>query len=241
MERKRTHKSSSPGEGRPAPDSVPAPGSSIRSKTDAVAVTQVPGVRAARRSVAAASTEMNPKALERPPRARRAPRTRSAGRRTIDRSGSNGRIGAIIATIVRSILASSEDDRDLETRVLAELASAGYEACDVQEAFRMLGKVMASIRADTSRGREPGVIEVPPRVLTESEAIRMSDEAITLFRTWQELCLMTYEETEGILHQVMMSGVGDVEASDLVRIAENVAVQGSSLQLYLANSAGPIQ
>lgn len=241
MERKRTHKSSAPVGDRPGPDSVPAPGSSTRSETDAAAETPVPENRAARRAVVAASTDMTPRERERLPRTRRAGRTRSAGRRTLDEAGSDDRIGAIIATIVRSILASTDDDRDLETRVLAQLASAGYETVDVQEAFRMLGKVMASIRADTTREREPSVIEVPPRVLTESESIRMSDEAISLFRTWQELSLMTYEETEGILQQVMMSGVGDVEAGDLVRIAENVAAQGSSLQLYLANSSGPLQ
>lgn len=228
MERKRTHKSDGPSGQDPAPESAPEPSSAEN--------------RPQRRAVMAAPATDTSRTTAPLPRARRTARTRPTGRRSAPgRAGSEDRIGAIIATIVRSILASPEDDRDLETRVLAQLASDGYETVDVQEAFRMLGKVMASIRADTAREREPSVIEVPPRVLTESESIRMSDEAISLFRTWQELSLMTYEETEGILQQVMMSGVGDVEAGDLVRIAENVAAQGSSLQLYLANSSGPLQ
>lgn len=155
--------------------------------------------------------------------------------------GSHDRIVSIVTTIVRGILASGEDERELENRILVRLASDGHEAADVQEAFRVLGQIMAAIRADASQERGERIVEVLPRVLTEPESLRMSDEAISLFRSWQELRLMTYEETENILQQVMMSGIGDIEAGDLVRIAENVAAQGSSLQLYLASSTGPLQ
>lgn len=151
------------------------------------------------------------------------------------------RIEEIIAAIVQSIF-TSPDSHDLEHQLVAELAKQGYEAADIQEAFQRLGEVLKTLRTAAPKHHDGSKIKsVPTRSLSDFESLRMSDEAIYLFRTWQELKLMTNEETEDILQEVILSNVGDIDSQDLLRIAEGCASRGSSLQLYLAGPTGPLQ
>lgn len=75
------------------------------------------------------------------------------------------------------------------------------------------------------------------RILAVEERIRMTEEAIGLFENWRVQSLLSRQETEAILHQVMAAGPGDIDQEDLVRLARTVASDGSIFALYLADNS----
>lgn len=142
------------------------------------------------------------------------------------------RVLKIVSSIMRWIVAS-ESREIAEEDFLGRLTAEGYDPAEIQNAFDLLGRVVDQLKAE-SRGAPGQPRASARRILSDIESVRMSDDAIRLFHNWQALDLLTLPEAEDILRQVLQSHAGDVEADDLVRFAENSALKGSSLSLYLS-------
>ncbi|MEK8022846.1 MAG: DUF494 family protein [Candidatus Hydrogenedentota bacterium] len=149
------------------------------------------------------------------------------------------RILKIVSTIVRLIV-TAESREIIEEDLMRKLAEDGYGLDEIQSAFKMLSRVVENLKSEARTHFETPDARAR-RVLTGMETVRMSEDAISLFQNWQSLNLMTMSESEDILRQVLQSHAGDVEADDLLQFAENAAIKGSTLSLYLSAHNATLQ
>jgi hypothetical protein len=133
--------------------------------------------------------------------------------------------------------------------LVSDLISCGYSPAEIKRAFVALENA-----ADTIRRAAPAV---PQAILAEEaaaetdepirrypsaiETIRMTDEAVRLYNDWQSLEILSPREAEEILRHVVLRESGEIDAPDLVRIAQDAARPGSDLALHLSTQNASLQ
>lgn len=145
------------------------------------------------------------------------------------------RVEEIVLTIVRLIVRCNSD-AEIEELILGELVDEGYTPVEIMEAFALLGRIGEFINVRTLESVAASALS-RHRDISSEESLRMTEEAIQLFNSWQSLDLTSPDEAENILQHVIMAGPGDIDTGELIRIAESVTARDSTLALYLTSPA----
>jgi uncharacterized protein Smg (DUF494 family) len=133
--------------------------------------------------------------------------------------------------------------------LVSDLIACGFSPAEIKRAFVALENAAETIRkaspavpqtfsAEEIREESSDAVRRYPSAI---ETIRMTEDAVRLYNDWQSLEILSPREAEEILRQVVLQEAGEIDAPDLVRIAQGTARPGSDLALHLSTQNAPLQ
>lgn len=140
----------------------------------------------------------------------------------------NERIDRIIAAIVR-LVATMPSREGLGARIHHEMRAQGYDDEEIVAAVGILAR--ANERMAVPGGAMHAATVLRP--LMPAERLRLTDDAIALFGSWQASGACDGAVIEKILQQVASAAPGEVDAVELRRIARELAPADSPLATLL--------
>lgn len=151
------------------------------------------------------------------------------------------RIVKIVARIFELIL-EADSDETFDAVALDDLVRSGYTVEEIKKAMELMDRLREKYLTAAERIEVARTGGTPiPRQLARHESMRMTEEALDLFYEWQRLGVMTFDESEEILRQVVCSDRNEVGAEDLRAFAAASSAAGSALGLYISSPTGGLQ